>query len=61
MTKCEFGKQEVKSLGHIISAEGVEPDPEKTKAVQDMRGPPNISELRSFLGQSAREVHPKPV
>ncbi|XP_062399854.1 uncharacterized protein K02A2.6-like [Sardina pilchardus] len=50
MSKCEFGRQEVKFLGHIISADGVKPDPEKTKAVQDMREPTNISELRSFLG-----------
>lgn len=50
MAKCEFGREEVKFLGHIISAEGVKPDPEKTKAVQDMREPTNISELRSFLG-----------
>lgn len=50
IAKCEFGRQEVKFLGHIISAEGVKPDPDKTKAIQDMREPSNISGLRSFLG-----------
>lgn len=47
---CEFGRQEAKFLGHIISAEGVRPDPDKKKAVQEMKEPINTSELRSFLG-----------
>ena len=34
----------------IISADGMKPDPDKTRAVQDMKEPTNISELRSFLG-----------
>lgn len=50
MSKCEFGKREVKFLGYIISADGMKPDPDKTRAVRDMKVPTNISELRSFLG-----------
>lgn len=41
---------EVKFLGYIISADGMKPDPDKTRAVQDMKEPTNVSELRSFLG-----------
>lgn len=50
MSKCKFGKREVKFLGYIISADGVRPDPEKTRAIQDMKEPSNRSELRSFRG-----------
>lgn len=50
MSKCEFGQREVKFLGVIVSADGMRPDPDKTRAVQDMKEPTNVSELRSFLG-----------
>ncbi|KAK7878780.1 hypothetical protein WMY93_030940 [Mugilogobius chulae] len=50
MSKCEFGKRCVKFLGFIVSSEGMRPDPDKTQAVQDMKEPSNVSELRSFLG-----------
>lgn len=50
LEKCELNRSEVIFLGHVISANGVQPDPEKTSAVRDMREPSNVSELRSFLG-----------
>lgn len=50
MSKCEFNKRKVKFLGFIVSADGMSPDPDKTQAVQDMKEPSNVSELRSFLG-----------
>lgn len=37
MEKCEWGRQEVKFLGHIISANGMRPDPDKTTAVLEMK------------------------
>lgn len=49
MDKCEFTRHTVKFLGHVISADGVKPDSEKTSAVQEMEAPKNVSELRSFL------------
>ena len=48
--KCEFGKTTIKFLGHIISPEGISPDPQKTIAVKNMKQPSNVSELRRFLG-----------
>ena len=42
--------QEVKFGGHIISAQGVKADPDKTKAIRDFKTPGNITDLRSFLG-----------
>ena len=38
--KCQFGKSSAKFLGHVVSAQGTEPDPEKVKAAQDF---PNLS------------------
>uniref|UniRef100_A0A914UMG5 RNA-directed DNA polymerase n=1 Tax=Plectus sambesii TaxID=2011161 RepID=A0A914UMG5_9BILA len=48
--KCSF-KDEVKYLGHIISAEGKCPDPGKTAAIMKMPAPTNADEVSSFLGK----------
>ncbi|RXN13010.1 GTPase IMAP family member 8-like protein [Labeo rohita] len=48
--KCKLSKRKVHFLGHIISAEGISPDPMKTAAIRNMTEPSNVSELRSFLG-----------
>ena len=40
--KCEFGKQEIKFLGHVISREGIKPDREKIKAITEMSPPPRL-------------------
>lgn len=50
MGKCELSRREVKFLGHILAADGVQPDPDKVKAVMSMREPSNTGEVRSFLG-----------
>ncbi|XP_061127410.1 uncharacterized protein K02A2.6-like [Syngnathus typhle] len=50
MDKCELSTQQEKFLGHILSAEGVRPDPDKIRAVIAMKEPSNVSEVRSFLG-----------
>ena len=34
--KCKFGQTEVTFLGHVITADGIKPDPEKTRAINDM-------------------------
>lgn len=49
-SKCEFSKAEVKFLGHIVSARGIEADPDKVKAIVNMPAPGNVSEVRTFLG-----------
>ena len=41
---------EVKYLGHVVSAEGVKPDPKKVSAVAQLVAPSNVREVRSFLG-----------
>ena len=51
--KCQFGKSSVKVLGHVVSAQGTEPDPEKVKAVQDFPTPTSASEVWCFLGMAS--------
>ncbi|GFX32655.1 transposon Tf2-9 polyprotein [Trichonephila clavipes] len=48
--KCLFPAQEVKILGHLVSSNGVRPDPDKIKAVRNFPTPKNIHDIRSFLG-----------
>ncbi|CAK9820223.1 Retrovirus-related Pol polyprotein from transposon 412 [Anthophora quadrimaculata] len=48
--KCDFFRQEVKYLGHVVSEQGVKTDPQKISAVQDWPVPETKSQLRSFLG-----------
>lgn len=48
--KCEFGKQEVAYLGHVISGQGVAVDQEKIQAMKEWSTPRNLRELRGFLG-----------
>ena len=50
LSKCTFGQKEVEYLGHIISREGVQVDPNKIKAIKEWPKPKNISKLRGFLG-----------
>jgi hypothetical protein len=50
LKKCQFFRPEVAFLGHIISAEGIKPDPDKILAVQEWPAPKTQTELRGFLG-----------
>ena len=47
--KLEMG-QSVVFAGHLISHDGVRPDPRRTDAIANFPAPTNVSELRSFLG-----------
>jgi hypothetical protein len=48
--KSYFFKQEVKCLGHIVSKEGIRPDPEKIQAVNNWPMPRNQKDVLRFLG-----------
>ncbi|XP_065873647.1 uncharacterized protein [Euphorbia lathyris] len=50
LSKCEFWMDQVVFLGHVVSGEGVRPDPSKVKAVMEWEAPKNVTEVRSFLG-----------
>jgi hypothetical protein len=48
--KCEFLKTEISYLGHIVTGEGVRPDPNKVRAIKDFPIPKNATDVKSFLG-----------
>jgi hypothetical protein len=49
-SKCQFLQEKVKYLGHIVSARGVEVDPDKVMALQTAPPPSSVKELQRFLG-----------
>ena len=52
LSKCRFAQAKVQYLGHVVSAQGVEPDPATIQAVATYPVPRNVKELRQFLGLS---------
>lgn len=48
--KCRFASTSIKVLGHLVSKEGIRPDPDKVNAVLNFSRPDRQKELRSFLG-----------
>jgi len=50
LAKCEINKNSVKFLGQLVDETGVRPDPDKVRAIQLMKPPTTVSELRRFLG-----------
>ena len=48
--KCSFLMSSVKYIGHIVSSEGVQADPDKIEKVENWPRPKNPEEVRSFLG-----------
>ncbi|PFX14078.1 Retrovirus-related Pol polyprotein [Stylophora pistillata] len=49
-TKCPFVKREVSFLGHVVSSEGIQTDPDKVANLRTWPCPVDIKELQSFLG-----------
>ena len=50
LSKCVFAARQVCYLGHVISRQGVAPDPAKIDAVRNIPPPSDLKQLRSFLG-----------
>ena len=49
-SKCCFGADKVTYLGHVVSAAGIQTDPNKIEAVASLEQPENAEQVRSFLG-----------
>ena len=50
LEKCCFFKNHIQYLGHLISAEGIQPLPEKLESIAKMPAPKNPKEVKQFLG-----------
>ena len=49
-SKCDFFKSEIHYLGHLISAEGIRPLPNKLDCIRNMPVPKDPKEIKHFLG-----------
>ena len=48
--KCSLLREETTYLGHIISTEGIKPDPAKTRQVENYPHPTDATKVRQFVG-----------
>src|SRR3954470_5142765 len=49
--KCVFGVPSGKLLGFLVSHRGIEPNPEKIKAIEDMSPPQTLKEMQKLAGR----------
>ena len=50
LRKCDFYKDRIHYLSHIISDEGISIDPEKIEAIMNWLIPRNVIDVRYFMG-----------
>ena len=48
--KCILVQRRAKYLGHVVSEEGISPDPGKIEVVKTWPRPATVTEVKSFLG-----------
>ncbi|CAK9816796.1 Retrovirus-related Pol polyprotein from transposon 412 [Anthophora quadrimaculata] len=48
--KSKFLRPELEYLGHVITADGVKPNPEKIQSVAEFPTPKSVTNVKSFLG-----------
>ena len=48
-SKCDFFRSQIHYLGHMLSADGIQPLPEKLDSITNMPAPENQTEVKQFL------------
>ena len=48
--KCEIKKDKLMYFGHVVSADGLSPDPGKVETITELQAPTNVPELRRVIG-----------
>ena len=49
-SKCSLFQKQAHYLGHVVTKDGVEPDPKTTDKVRNWPRPRTVTEVRAFLG-----------
>ena len=49
-SKCDFFKDKIQYLGHVVTKEGIYVDPKKIRAIEDWPVPKDVTDVRSFMG-----------
>lgn len=49
-TKCDFFRNEVLFLGHVISDKGIKPNPSAIQSIKDWKEPKTVKQVQQFLG-----------
>jgi len=49
-SKCSLFKERISFLGHMVSAQGIDPQEEKIKSIQDWPVPKCVRDVRAFFG-----------
>ena len=50
LTKCHFLRQEVEYLGHVITPQGLKPNPNQVRAVLEFPVPESVTNVQQLLG-----------
>ncbi|KAK4381676.1 Retrovirus-related Pol polyprotein from transposon.6 [Sesamum angolense] len=56
LSKCEFWVNQVVFLGHVISGDGVMPDPSKVKAIMEWIVPKNATENEKVIAYASHQL-----
>jgi hypothetical protein len=48
--KCTFGVPWGKLLGHMVSRQGIDPNPEKVSAITKMKPPESLHDIQKLMG-----------
>ena len=48
--KCQFSCSQLPFLGQVVTQDGVQADPDKVAAIQEVPAPQNVEDVRRFLG-----------
>ena len=49
ISKCSLFKERISFLGHMVSAEGIDPQEEKIRSIQDWPVPKCVRDVRAFF------------
>ena len=49
-SKCDFFKDKIQYLGHVVTKKGISVDPEKIREIEDWTVPKDVTDVGSFIG-----------